>query len=210
MTTPAGWFADPTRQHALRYWDGAAWTAHVSDPVDPSPDPPPGAPARGRSPVLAVAGLLLLCLAAVAVAVPAIAFVRDTDTPSITFDGRARDLTLEPDTTYGIFVDGAGDLSSSSPTCFLTDAAGRPVDLRFPPFTITDDDVTLDSVFDSGSGRVTASCAPGRRVVTRPFVSPVPLIAGSLAGGVAVVIGATLIGIWLATPSGRRQPGRLT
>lgn len=28
---PAGWVADPHGRHELRYWDGAAWTSHVSD-----------------------------------------------------------------------------------------------------------------------------------------------------------------------------------
>jgi len=28
---PAGWAADPTRRHELRYWDGQHWTEHVSD-----------------------------------------------------------------------------------------------------------------------------------------------------------------------------------
>ena len=27
----AGWHADPSRRHELRYWDGRAWTEHVSD-----------------------------------------------------------------------------------------------------------------------------------------------------------------------------------
>ena len=27
----AGWYDDPTRKGRRRYWDGAAWTAHVSD-----------------------------------------------------------------------------------------------------------------------------------------------------------------------------------
>jgi hypothetical protein len=27
----AGWFADPAARHQWRYWDGAAWTAHVRD-----------------------------------------------------------------------------------------------------------------------------------------------------------------------------------
>lgn len=27
----AGWFADPSSAHGLRYWDGWAWTQHVSD-----------------------------------------------------------------------------------------------------------------------------------------------------------------------------------
>jgi hypothetical protein len=27
----AGWFADPSRQHELRFWDGQRWTEHVVD-----------------------------------------------------------------------------------------------------------------------------------------------------------------------------------
>ena len=27
----ARWAADPYGRHEMRYWDGAAWTAHVSD-----------------------------------------------------------------------------------------------------------------------------------------------------------------------------------
>ena len=45
MTT-AGWHADPTGQHELRYWDGTAWTEHVSNqgvqttaPVDAAANP---------------------------------------------------------------------------------------------------------------------------------------------------------------------------
>jgi len=30
-TTPANWYPDPTGRHQLRYWDGNAWTDHVSD-----------------------------------------------------------------------------------------------------------------------------------------------------------------------------------
>ncbi|MEO7398705.1 MAG: phospholipid scramblase-related protein [Ilumatobacteraceae bacterium] len=30
-TTPANWYPDPVNRHQLRYWDGAAWTDHVSD-----------------------------------------------------------------------------------------------------------------------------------------------------------------------------------
>ena len=28
---PAQWFADPSGRHQHRYWDGSAWTEHVSD-----------------------------------------------------------------------------------------------------------------------------------------------------------------------------------
>jgi uncharacterized protein YxjI len=30
-TTPANWYPDPTNRHEVRYWDGNAWTDHVSD-----------------------------------------------------------------------------------------------------------------------------------------------------------------------------------
>ena len=43
---PANWYADPTKRHEMRYWDGAAWTSHVSnagvtgvDPMDAAPTP---------------------------------------------------------------------------------------------------------------------------------------------------------------------------
>lgn len=84
---PPGWFPDPTGRHDHRWWDGAAWTAHVADSgvaaVDPlldassaaprpaSPPAPRGAPVRlpdrrGADPVAFVAlvaasvGLLLM------------------------------------------------------------------------------------------------------------------------------------------------------
>src|SRR3954453_1850334 len=72
MSIAAGWLADPSGEHELRYWDGAGWTGHVvdagvqataavpaelPDPVPaaaPPPPPPvaattePAAPAAGR------------------------------------------------------------------------------------------------------------------------------------------------------------------
>lgn len=52
---PAAWRPDPFGRHELRYWDGSAWTQHVSDagvqgsdepvPNDPDAPPPPPAPA---------------------------------------------------------------------------------------------------------------------------------------------------------------------
>jgi uncharacterized protein YxjI len=39
MTNPAAWHPDPTRRHELRYWDGNAWTAHVSDRGQQGTDP---------------------------------------------------------------------------------------------------------------------------------------------------------------------------
>jgi Protein of unknown function (DUF2510) len=36
---PAGWFADPSRRHELRYWDGQRWTERVSDRGSQAVDP---------------------------------------------------------------------------------------------------------------------------------------------------------------------------
>jgi hypothetical protein len=35
-----GWFADPTRRHQARYWDGTAWTENVIDAGVTGVDPP--------------------------------------------------------------------------------------------------------------------------------------------------------------------------
>lgn len=35
-TTEAGWYPDPDQVHRLRYFDGLAWTAHVTH-FGPSP-----------------------------------------------------------------------------------------------------------------------------------------------------------------------------
>jgi uncharacterized protein YxjI len=45
-TTPANWYPDPTSRHELRYWDGAAWTDHVSNRGVTGTDPVQGAPGR--------------------------------------------------------------------------------------------------------------------------------------------------------------------
>ncbi|GAB2975734.1 AIM24 family protein [Nocardioides montaniterrae] len=37
--TAANWHPDPTGRHELRYWDGAAWTDHVSDRGNVATDP---------------------------------------------------------------------------------------------------------------------------------------------------------------------------
>jgi len=36
-----GWFPDPTGRFPLRYWDGATWTAAVSDGTSTGQDPMP-------------------------------------------------------------------------------------------------------------------------------------------------------------------------
>lgn len=53
MSAAAGWLADPAGRYQLRFWDGLAWTEHVStngvQAVDPltAPLPAPAAPAGG-------------------------------------------------------------------------------------------------------------------------------------------------------------------
>jgi Protein of unknown function (DUF2510) len=37
---PAGWYADPSGRYELRYWDGNAWTEHVSRAGQQFTDPP--------------------------------------------------------------------------------------------------------------------------------------------------------------------------
>jgi hypothetical protein len=37
---PAGWYADPAGRFDLRYWDGGAWTEHVSRAGQQYTDPP--------------------------------------------------------------------------------------------------------------------------------------------------------------------------
>ena len=39
-TVPAGWYADPSGRFELRYWDGHAWTEHVSRAGQQYTDPP--------------------------------------------------------------------------------------------------------------------------------------------------------------------------
>ena len=59
MSVAAGWLADPGGAHELRYWDGSAWTDHVSDQGVAAVDPPAGPlppPAGAESPAPATGG----------------------------------------------------------------------------------------------------------------------------------------------------------
>ena len=38
-TNAAAWYADPSRRHEVRYWNGEAWTEHVADNGVASVDP---------------------------------------------------------------------------------------------------------------------------------------------------------------------------
>jgi Protein of unknown function (DUF2510) len=44
LTTPAGWYTDPAGSGHLRWWDGAAWTAHLAPQPTPEPAPTPAVP----------------------------------------------------------------------------------------------------------------------------------------------------------------------
>jgi hypothetical protein len=50
MSEAAGWQADPFGRHEVRYWDGSAWTAHVSDAGVTSTDEPVPSPAGAPPP----------------------------------------------------------------------------------------------------------------------------------------------------------------
>lgn len=39
-SVPAGWYTDPAGRYELRYWDGSAWTEHVSRSGQQYTDPP--------------------------------------------------------------------------------------------------------------------------------------------------------------------------
>jgi len=45
---PAGWYPDPEGGSGTRYWDGSAWTSHVS-PAPTTPPPAPGYPTATSS-----------------------------------------------------------------------------------------------------------------------------------------------------------------
>jgi len=40
VTTPAGWYPDPSGRYELRYWDGTQWTEHVARQGQQFTDPP--------------------------------------------------------------------------------------------------------------------------------------------------------------------------
>ena len=40
VTTPSGWYPDPSGRYEMRYWDGMAWTEHVSRSGQQYTDPP--------------------------------------------------------------------------------------------------------------------------------------------------------------------------
>ncbi|MDQ3106832.1 MAG: SHOCT domain-containing protein [Actinomycetota bacterium] len=53
----AAWHGDPFGRHELRYWDGTAWTAHVSDAGVTSTDEPVGTPVAASAATAPVSDL---------------------------------------------------------------------------------------------------------------------------------------------------------
>jgi hypothetical protein len=200
MTAP-GWFADPAGQHVLRYWDGTMWTAHVADATLP-PRPPARPPRRA----VGWAGLALCIAGAVAVAVPVIMSLDAPDSPSVRLDGSRQQLSLTPDTTYGVYIDDR-DNSGYSLSCSAEDDRGRPIRLRTPSWHVTTSDTEmLEYVYDSGSGEVTMTCsADDASVSTRPSTPAGRLVLVTVLGGVAGVLGLAMLIIWLVD---RLDPGR--
>lgn len=60
---PAGWYPDPSGEHVSRYWDGAAWTDHVSEA--PPTHGPGSASASPSTPGTAVVKFVALLVAVI-------------------------------------------------------------------------------------------------------------------------------------------------
>ncbi|WP_228975545.1 DUF2510 domain-containing protein [Streptomyces sp. DH12] len=76
MTTPPGWYRDPSLPAVERWWDGTAWTAHTRPAAGPTPPAtvPAARASGGRGVRIAVAAAV-----AAAVAVTAVVVLRPGD-----------------------------------------------------------------------------------------------------------------------------------
>lgn len=80
MTTPPGWYRDPSAPHLERWWDGTAWTDHRRTPGAPAGPPHPlPAPSPGGGPTRARAVALGAAAAVLAGAIVAGVFVLGRD-----------------------------------------------------------------------------------------------------------------------------------
>ncbi|UKA61981.1 DUF2510 domain-containing protein [Arthrobacter sp. FW306-04-A] len=63
MSTPAGWYRDPSNAPQTRYWDGNAWSDQVR-PFDPPKAPPtaPQTPRKRRGKGWIIAGCIIAAL----------------------------------------------------------------------------------------------------------------------------------------------------
>lgn len=61
MTTPAGWYPDPSDISRQRYYDGKQWTEHYANyaPLPPAPPQPPPKKTNDTRVLLAVAGCIV-------------------------------------------------------------------------------------------------------------------------------------------------------
>ncbi|MET9563072.1 DUF2510 domain-containing protein [Streptomyces tauricus] len=65
MTTPPGWYRDPSAPHTERWWDGTAWTEHRRTPEAPQHPPPRGSDGSGRAKAVALTTAAAVLVAAI-------------------------------------------------------------------------------------------------------------------------------------------------
>lgn len=95
MSAAAGWYADPSGTHGqLRWWDGAAWTEHVTA----APAPRSGNGLRTGIIIVAVVGAIVLALIGF-IGVAAVRF-GEFDTSGVTADTRTN-VTVRTEAQIG-------------------------------------------------------------------------------------------------------------
>ena len=180
----AGWYRDPAGEHALRYWDGATWTARVrNDSVGlrpawaerPAPARSARAPSRrgpGWFPVVVVIGAALMIVGAV---LPwREAQVGNLSVSSTGIDGDGAITIVFAAGIVVLLVVLAGSRLLGWSLVALSAAAGA-----FALYEIVDTSRKADDlVHAAASGRVTASVGAGPWVV--------------LLGALAALVGAVL------------------
>jgi micrococcal nuclease len=129
---PPGWYADPERPRAWRYWDGAQWTAHrepMTGPVAAPASPPRriGLPSRILLVTAAVLGAGMVGTVAVALAVaPASA---PTQPPS------SRPTAAQSPSASTTAASAAGPTRAAAPTRRTTTAPARSARATAPKKT---------------------------------------------------------------------------
>lgn len=211
--TPPGWYGDPTGVGRWRYWDGAAWTAHVSIPapaVAPEIDRRllrPHAALYALAPVVFAAGLAIAALLAVGV-------VRELAVPIVELHapGAIR-LHLHRHTGRTIYLQTRGsslgriraaDADPLRLRCSVSGPGGTPVKLSPASsslkLTLTRDSYRAKLDFStSRPGDYEVRCAD-RSDATRPLPLAVgPRIgSGRVIGGILGVFAAFFAGLALA------------